>query len=247
MNNVRLLPLVAFAALCLFTLKVAGLVFSGGYMLTGTAPASAEDSTSGAAKSAAETPAQAPERGGEAAAKGTGTQTAEDGAKAPKAAAGKSAAGTKVAPSNAELAVLESLSQRRKALEKHARELALRENLLKAAEKRVEERISQLKTIEARIRKKTEKRKKEKDEQFAGLVKMYSGMKPKHAAKIFDRLDIDVQKALARRMKPRVMSAILAAMSTPAARRLTLELVNDSKSEVDANSSLPKIQGRGPS
>ena len=59
MNTVRLLPLLAIAAICLFALKSAGLIFSGGYMLTGSAPASAQDTKPEDVnkEAAAETPA----------------------------------------------------------------------------------------------------------------------------------------------------------------------------------------------
>src|SRR6185437_47151 len=50
-----------------------------------------------------------------------------------------------------ERAILERLRARNQALDKRARELDMRENLIKAAEKRVEVRVHDLKDIEARI------------------------------------------------------------------------------------------------
>lgn len=267
MKPVRLLPLVAFAALCLFVLKVAGLFFSGGYMLSGAAPASAQDAKeAGAAQNPAAQPdgnKEAPGSGASqvadtkdspaknAAAKDTAatanTAETEKGAEAPVGPASGPATGPLAAPTGAELAVLQSLSKRRKALEKRERELQLRENLLKAAEQRIERRISQLKTIEARIEKSHKQEDKERNKQLAGLVSMYSGMKPKKAAKIFNRLDIEVLKTLAKRIKPRAMSEILAAMETKAAQRLTLEIANENNAKRGPNSSLPKIQSPGSS
>ena len=58
MGTIRLLQLVAFAAFCLFLLKTAGLVFSGGYVLSGPAPANAQ-STEQAKQSAASPERQA--------------------------------------------------------------------------------------------------------------------------------------------------------------------------------------------
>ena len=49
-----------------------------------------------------------------------------------------------------ERAVLESLQQRRQELETRAREIEVRDSLLKAAEKRIEQRLQELKEMEAR-------------------------------------------------------------------------------------------------
>jgi flagellar motility protein MotE (MotC chaperone) len=90
---------------------------------------------------------------------------------------------------------------------------------------------------------------KEKEEaenaRFKGVVTMYETMKPKEAAKIFDRLDIRVLLDMASRMKPQIMSAILAQMSPEAAERLTVELAVRSGTDRSLNpSNLPKIEGR---
>ena len=50
-----------------------------------------------------------------------------------------------------ERAVLESLQQRRQELETRAREIEVRDSLLKAAEKRIEQRLQELKELETRV------------------------------------------------------------------------------------------------
>jgi flagellar motility protein MotE (MotC chaperone) len=75
---------------------------------------------------------------------------------------------------------------------------------------------------------------------------MYETMKPKDAAKIFDRLDIRVLIDVASQINPRVMSAILAQMTPEAAERLTVELAargGPSEKSVNPND-LPKIEGK---
>ena len=47
--------------------------------------------------------------------------------------------------------MLESLQQRRQELETRAREMEVRDSLLKAAEKRIEQRLQELKETEARL------------------------------------------------------------------------------------------------
>lgn len=123
-----------------------------------------------------------------------------------------------------EVSVLESLSARRDELDKRNKALDLREQLLKAAEKRVEDRIAELKEIEARIKRRIGENDQRNEERMAGVVKMYETMKPKDAARIFEQLDMGVLIDVARRMEPRKMSAVLAAMDPVTAQELTVEL-----------------------
>ena len=53
---------------------------------------------------------------------------------------------------------------------------------------------------------------------------MYESMKPKEAARVFDRLDVKVLIELVGHMNPRKVSEILAVMDTAAAERLTMAL-----------------------
>ena len=94
--------------------------------------------------------------------------------------------------SSGERAILESLQDRRKELDARSRELEMRESLLKAAEKRVEAKVAELKAMEARLKASMGERDKAEAERFKGIVTMYENMKPKEAARIFDRLDMKV-------------------------------------------------------
>ena len=53
---------------------------------------------------------------------------------------------------------------------------------------------------------------------------MYEGMKPKDAAKVFDRLEMSVLFEIASQIAPRKMSDILGLMQPEAAERLTVEM-----------------------
>lgn len=248
MGSFRLLPLVAFAALCLFALKSAGLLLSGSYTLSGVAPAVAQApgaTPDGDAGAKPEQEDAKPE-----------TRSAESTEPAKPAAAeaekgGKKTKTAEAAPEDVEMrskgsegAVLKSLADRRRVLEKRERELQLRENLLQAAEKRVAARIAELKAIESRIDTELKSQDAERDAKFNRLVKVYSSMKPKAAAAIFDRLDIDVLMGLVKRMKARNMSAIMAKMDPAAAQRLTLRMASETEDKSEAISPLPKINSR---
>ena len=149
-------------------------------------------------------------------------------------------------PSGAERAILERLTQRRQELDARARELDIRESLIKAAEKRIEGQLAELKETESRIKVETEKKDEAMAARFKGLVTMYENMKPRDAAKIFDRLDGGVLLDVASKIEPRHMADILAQMSPDAAQHLTVELASQAqevKPAPGAQAQLPKIEG----
>src|SRR6185312_7999499 len=129
-----------------------------------------------------------------------------------------------VSPS--ERAILERLQARRQELEARARDIAIRESLLKAAEKRVEARVEELKAVESRITVTSQQKNEAEAMRFKGIVTMYEGMKPKDAAKVFDRLEMPVLIEIASQIAPRKMADILGLMSPEAAERLTVEMAH---------------------
>jgi flagellar motility protein MotE (MotC chaperone) len=150
--------------------------------------------------------------------------------------------------SPSERALLERLSERRQELEKRQSELEMRDTLLRAAEKRLETKINDLKDAEARMVTATQQKEDSEKERLRNLVTMYENMKPKDAAKIFDRLDIKLATEVAKMIQPRRMSDIMAQMTPESAQRLTVELAgnnrDDTKPQRPAVGQLPKIEGR---
>jgi flagellar motility protein MotE (MotC chaperone) len=148
--------------------------------------------------------------------------------------------------SSGERAILESLQGRREQLESRSRDLDMRENLLKAAEKRVEAKVAELKDVEARVKTAMGNRDQAEEKRFKSIISMYENMKPKDAARIFDRLDMKILVEVSTHMNPRGMSEILANMSPDAAERLTVELANRARAEPasQAPDKLPKIDGK---
>ncbi len=102
--------------------------------------------------------------------------------------------------------------------------MELRERLLEASEKRIDAKLADLKASEFRSGKASSARQVAVNEQFASIVRVYESMKPKDAARIYEKLDMTVQLAVATRMKERNMAAIMAEMSPEAARNLTMEM-----------------------
>jgi flagellar motility protein MotE (MotC chaperone) len=124
-----------------------------------------------------------------------------------------------------------------------ARDLDMRESLLKAAEKQLETRINELRELESRANSALQNKAESEAQSLKNLVTMYDNMKPKDAAKIFDRLDMRVLIEVASQINPRRMSDIMAQMTPEAAERLTIELAARAK-EKGSGTELPKIEGQ---
>ena len=265
--NLRLIPIVTLAATALLVLKVSGLVIDRGYALISSRTALAQ----GAAMPPvvgldAET--QSPRPNETAGTRGdrkpaswaqenpadvTGSVAAppkpDPAAKPPETKPAEPPPGaidlTKPQMTAGERAVLESLVQRRQELEARSREIEVRENLLKASEQRIEARLIELQEAEAKLNGSVKKRDEAEVTKFKNLVSMYENMKPKEAAKVFDRLDLRILVEVVNMMNPRRMSDILALMSTEAAERLTIEIANRSGPDGPSPATeLPKIEGR---
>jgi flagellar motility protein MotE (MotC chaperone) len=143
-----------------------------------------------------------------------------------------------------ERAVLERLQERRQTLDSRSRELDMRENLLKAAEQRMDAKLGELKTMESRVDHAEIEKKQTDVERFKGIVVMYENMKSKDAARIFDRLDMNVLVGVSTQMKPAKMAEILGQMTPEAAERLTVELARRATGSKAGPEQLPKIDGR---
>ena len=145
-----------------------------------------------------------------------------------------------------ERAILGRLQDRRQELDDRGKELEMRESLLKAAEMRLEAKVNELKEIEGRIKVASGAREEAEAQRFKGIVAMYENMKPKDAARIFDRLDMRILAEVATTLKPRTMSEILSQMTPESAEKLTVELANraNAKAMPVSNGELPKIDGK---
>ncbi|HEY5067173.1 MAG TPA: flagellar protein FlbB [Xanthobacteraceae bacterium] len=148
-------------------------------------------------------------------------------------------------PSGAEREILQRLQQRREELDKRARELDIRENLVKAAEQRITAHLSEIKEVEGRIKTETVQKDQAEAGRFKSLVTMYESMKARDAAKIFDGLDMDVLIKVASSMNPRTMADVMAQMTPNIAQRLTVALASKAQAVAknDGPAELPKIEG----
>jgi flagellar motility protein MotE (MotC chaperone) len=248
-RNIRVIPVVLVAIAGLATLKIAGLMTNGGYVFdyqpnsikkswaqenlnfpTGREDPDITGSTHGAPKEASKEEAPKP----------AAPETKPEGK-----VIRPEEAQQQVSPS--ERALLERLQARRQELEARQREIDIRESLLKSAEKRIESKVEEMKAVESRMSATAAEQKAAEAQRLKGLVTMYEGMKPKDAARVFDRLEMGVLIEIATQIAPRKMSDIMGLMQPEAAERLTVEMARRAGGGGDQSASatdLPKIEGR---
>lgn len=128
--------------------------------------------------------------------------------------------------SPSERAILEKLATRRDSLKQRADQLDLREQLLDAAEKKLEGGVADLREAEGKADLNGAKRAEAERAGLKGIVTMYETMKPKDAARVFDRLGLDVLVPIVLGMNPRKMADVLALMGSEPAEKLTVALAN---------------------
>lgn len=264
MNSIRLLPVVLVAITALLIFKGLGLITDGAYVLTGTEFAQAQTATQRVAnneisgQTGEDDLTDAESAAARRAADSLFTRAAPTPVESQQIdaiAVIENRLGEKVefgSNDGAELterAVLERLGERRLELDSLERELGTREDLVAAAEARLNERIAALDELEAQVQALVDEKNALDDQQFASLVSMYENMKPKDAAAVFDNLDMDVLLRLAISINPRKMSPIMADMQTERAQALTLLMaVDDRDAQVaqapDDFSELPQIVGQ---
>lgn len=126
--------------------------------------------------------------------------------------------------SESEIEVLQKLVERRGELEKRSKEQDMRDNLLRATESRIDEKIVKLKEIEATIQDLLKEYDSQELKKLKSIVSIYEKMKPKDAARIFNTLDMDVLLDVTGLMKESKLAVILGNMDGGRAKKLTVEL-----------------------
>src|SRR5580704_10754956 len=237
-HNIRVIPVVLVAIAALAVLKIGGLVIDGGYVFD-YAPRRTQPSWAQSMLNFPGAPRIDPNDV-------TGSVHGAPKEEAPKPAAPDTKPeGIVIHPeenqnpvSPSERAILERLQARQ-------RESDIRESLLKAAEKRIESKVEEMKGLESRAAAASEQKAEAENARFKSIITMYEGMKPKDAAKVFDRLEMAVLIEIASQIAPRKMSDIMGLMQPDAAERLTVELARRAGGEKSTpGADLPKIEGK---
>ena len=126
--------------------------------------------------------------------------------------------------SNIELDILQSLAQRRDKLEERSKEVDLKEKLLEATEMRINDKVSEIKSLKVEVQKLLDEYNTKEKAKVQGLVKIYENMKPKDAAQIFNELEMPILLEVVDQMSARKVAPVLANMDPMRAKDVTREL-----------------------
>lgn len=127
-----------------------------------------------------------------------------------------------------EIAILQELAERREALDLRSKEIDKKAVQLKVTEEEISKKLAQLQNYEKKLRDLMREYTAKEKEKINALVKVYSTMKPKDAARIFNTLDLEITTALVREMKPSTSSAIISQMDAAKAKEITDALIGNS-------------------
>ncbi len=238
-QRIKILPLLVLVAMAAFSVRFAEVV-TGLATLPGTALAAAAEKAAPpkdtALQSAAEAAAE-PAKAEPAKEVAPSEKEAEKpaGDEAVPAAEGEEASEVKPVEwhdakdsdtefSNVRTELYDNLGKRREELDKREADMVTREALLRAAEQEIDRKYNELSQLRGEIEKLLQKQSEEEQARIVSLVKIYEGMKPADAARIFDTLDIDILLSVMSRMSERKLSPIMAVMNPERAKTMTIML-----------------------
>jgi len=221
LGKIRLVPVTIFAATLMLTMKVADIFddFNLQNIPLQLSKAVAQDQT------------PKPQQKAASGANNKTTPTGEESSNSKESEKGEASGKDEDNPDNdptlftqSEIDLLQELSDRREQIEKMSKQINLREGLLKAAEKRISKRVSELKQLQKTINDLIKTHDDQQETKIASLVKIYEAMKPKDAARIFEQLDLNTLLIVAERMKERKLAPVMAQMNPEKAKDVTVEL-----------------------
>ena len=126
-----------------------------------------------------------------------------------------------------EILILQELAERRETLDIRNREIDRKAVQLKVAEEEINKKLIQLQEYEQKLKKLIGDFDIKEKQKIDSLAKLYSTMKPKDAARIFNTLDIDITVALLQQMKPSTSASILSLMSPAKAKAVTDNIIGN--------------------
>ncbi len=130
-----------------------------------------------------------------------------------------------------EVELLKELSKRREKLELDKKDMDIREQVLKATEGKIDQKVSELKGLQTQLEELIKQYDQKENSKILSLVKIYETMKPKDAAKIFNELEMPVLIRVVSNMKEVKVAPIIASMDPSKARDLSIELAKQDSLE----------------
>lgn len=126
--------------------------------------------------------------------------------------------------SDTDIEILQRLAQSRDKLQKWEQDLSIKENVLKITEERIDTKLQQLRLLKAEVEKSLTAYRKQEEEKTKSLVKIYENMKPKNAADILQKMDVNELVPIIDKMKEKNAAEIMAKMDPAVAKEITSKL-----------------------
>tara|TARA_R110000787_G_scaffold49111_5_gene117957 strand:- start:72669 stop:73379 length:711 start_codon:yes stop_codon:yes gene_type:complete len=125
-----------------------------------------------------------------------------------------------------EIDTLQQLAARREELEQRERQIDRRQDLLSAAETRIDRKIVELKELQGVIDGLLVKHDEQQLRELRRAVKTYESMKPKDAAAIFNTMEMATLLSIAEQMREAKLAPVMASMTVEKANELTVKLLD---------------------
>ncbi|MEQ1819670.1 MAG: hypothetical protein ABL871_13770 [Terricaulis sp.] len=145
--------------------------------------------------------------------------------------------------SQAEVQVLQALGTRRAELDARGEALGTQDGLMLAAEQRLNERLAELRTLETHVNDLLGQLDEAQEQRLRSLVDVYTRMRAKDAAAVFDGLDDDVLVQVASRMREANLAEVMGRMEPTRARALTQMLADRARPPTDGNNLVNRARG----
>jgi len=145
--------------------------------------------------------------------------------------------------SQTEVQVLQALSARREALDQRAESYDTQDELMAAAEQRLNERLTELRQLEANVNDLLGRLDEAQEQRLASLVDVYQRMRAKDAAEVFNGLDDEVLVQVASRMRQANLAEVLGRMDAERARQLTTMLADRARPPSGGQDLLQRARG----
>jgi flagellar motility protein MotE (MotC chaperone) len=129
--------------------------------------------------------------------------------------------------SEGEVKLLQDLKKRRDEIDRREKTVNQESVRLFTIKKKVEQDILMLTKLKKELKEILGVFEIQKDKKIEGMIKVFDSMKPKQAAAIMNKLDINLAKNIAQKMKKQQSAKILALMNVEKAKEITTAIFKD--------------------
>lgn len=148
--------------------------------------------------------------------------------------------------SQAEVQVLQALGTRRQELDARGEAIETQDGLMLAAEQRLNERLAELRTLETHVNDLLGQLDTAQEQRLRSLVDVYTRMRAKDAAAVFDGLNDDTLVQVASRMREANLAEVMGRMDPARARALTQMLADRARPPTSGGNLLDRSRSATP-